>query len=312
MKYLEAICVTLSLILLTGCGVKESDTSAQNPAEHQLQTVEEFSDEELLMPVIPDSIEDPSERARFASLHFWDDLDFTDTISTSNRALMEQNFVNFITILSLSDERTQEEAVNLLMGKAKINQKALDMLTSIADDYLDNPNSPMRSEDLYIVFLRQRIEDINQNEAVRLRAEDRLEAVMKNRPGDIAADFEYIDRESKKKMSLFTTPVGSEGMFVVFYDPDCSHCKEILGSIRSDEKLNTLIAEGRVTVLAVDVKDDRNAWDESKNSMPSNWIVGFNSDGIIDREAYSLPALPSVYVLSPDYRVIGKDVTVNL
>jgi len=52
-----------------------------------------------------------------------------------------------------------------------------------------------------------------------------------------------------------------------------------------------------MTVLAIYTEGNRPLWDETKVSMPKDWIVGMDSDSIVDRDIYSIPAMPVMYLL---------------
>lgn len=41
--------------------------------------------------------------------------------------------------------------------------------------------------------------------------------------------------------------------------------------------------------------------------MPQEWTVGIDNSRIVERELYSLPAMPVIYLLDKDKRVLLKD-----
>lgn len=70
---------------------------------------------------------------------------------------------------------------------------------------MDDPNSPMRNEEHYILFLEALLSLPGLPEAERIRPAYRLETTRKNRPGTIAADFAYTDHRGKRQ-TLHGTP----------------------------------------------------------------------------------------------------------
>lgn len=175
---------------------------------------------------------------------------------------------------------------------------------SIAYMRWGNPASPYRDEERYIDFLNHFLAVDTLPQAVRLRAEERLRVASLNRRGTIANDFEFIDRDGRRG-----TLHGTQGpeIMLIFYDPECPHCGDILAMIAGDEGINKAIADGTLTVLAIYTEGKRGVWDRTKAAMPANWEVGYDMSGILDNGLYDLPAMPIIYILDSSRRVILKD-----
>lgn len=259
---------------------------------------------ELPMPIVPDTLRSVEARAAYVVAHYWEAMDFSDRRLSSDTAFIEQNFANFVAILNLTDRGSADNAIENLVDKAATDSMAFSLLTAIAGKYLDEPNSPMRNEELYIGFLKSFIDTSETTESERLRYENRLAEAMKNRRGTRAADFDFIDRDGVT-CALSEAISKNDVTLLVFYDPDCSHCKEIIGRIA-----DIPLANG-VGVLAIDAEGDRNRWEVTKSTMPVGWRVGFATTPILDQELYSLPASPTIYLLDRDATVIMKDPAVD-
>lgn len=253
----------------------------------------------LPLPAVPDSLFLPQDRAGYAVTHFWDALDDVSPSLRGDTAFMEQSFANFIALLPYVSEAVCDTAVVRLVSHVRPVLSDYTLLAEIARKYLDDPNSPMRSEELFIVFLRHFAADPALPEAMRLRAADRLGQAMKNRPGTLAADFSLVTRNGSR--STFRRQLAADTTIVMFYDPDCSHCREIT------ERLIAMGSSLRYRVLAVDVAGDRQLWESSNYSLPQSWQVTFATDPVDDDEIYVLPALPSFYLIAPDATIILKD-----
>ncbi len=104
------------------------------------------------LPAVPDSITDPVKRAEFAVMHYWDRYDFRGREQLSDTVYVEQSLVDFWALLSMAEPATARNAVNGLLDKAAIYPKQLALIDWLAGKYLDDPNSPMRNEDIYIMF----------------------------------------------------------------------------------------------------------------------------------------------------------------
>lgn len=175
---------------------------------------------------------------------------------------------------------------------------------SLAYRYWGSPASPYRNEGKYITFLDSLLASDNLPDALRTRAEYRRRIAMLNRPGLIASDFSYLERHGgESRLHDLSSPL----TLLVFYDPECPHCTDILHWLASSEHINKAIDEKRLTVIAIYAEGKRDVWDKTRYDMPDNWIVGYDLTGILDQEIYDLPAMPTPYLLDSEKRVVLKD-----
>lgn len=264
------------------------------------------AEEDLPLPRVPLSITDYGERAAYIAAHFWDAMDFCDTARSHDERFMEQNMVNFMSLFPHADSTALAAAIDTLMLRASVDRTAFRLVNDIAEKYLSNPNSPARNEDWYILFLEGELRTPTLTTDERLRPTARLKTAKKNRPNTLAADFEYTTREGKTS-SLHKTV--AELLLLIFYDPACAHCADILSSLRADTQICRLVEERRLSVLAVYTENDRPLWKKTKADMPAEWTVGIDESGIVDKAIYDVPAMPMLYLLDHDKRVILKDPT---
>ena len=259
---------------------------------------------ELPLPEVPSALTAPEDRAEYIISRFWDGMDFADTLRSRNRLFMEQNFVNFLSLFPHARQETLPLYVEKLLKRAAADSVAFSLVNDIAERYLDDPNSPMRCEEYYILFLEELLCLPGLSEYDRIRPAYRLETAKKNRPGTVATDFSYTDRNGNRQ-----TLHGTRGkwLLLLFYDPACSHCSEILNALHGNPLLAELVSQKELTVLAVYTEGDRKLWNETKDAMPQEWIVAIDDSRIVECVSYSLPAMPVIYLLDAEKRVILKD-----
>lgn len=178
------------------------------------------------------------------------------------------------------------------------------LLDSIAYGRWGDPSSPYRDEERYISFLNRFLACDTLPETLRLRAEERLRVASLNRVGSIAHDFEFVDRHGRRG-SLHAT--AGDRIMLIFYDPECPHCNDILRELAASPDLNEAIASGGMTVIAIYAEGKRDIWERTKGDLPAAWQVGYDLTGILDSELYHLPAMPVIYLLDPDHRILLKD-----
>jgi hypothetical protein len=255
---------------------------------------------ELPLPVVPSSITSSQERAAYILQHFWDSLDFADTVRSLQNDLIEQNFSNFAALLPLADADAQSAAVSRLLARAAAEPKALKLMITTARKYLYDPNSPMFSEQSYAVFVESALSrhDVDSAEQQRLSTERRW--IAKNRPGTLATDIKYRTADGTVT-TLHKTPVHGE-MLLILYDPTCDHCQEILKSYADDSEISRGIADGELTVLAINLVPD-----EKPYNVPAAWISGTDLSAVEDNDLYIIRATPTIFLLDDAHKVLVKD-----
>lgn len=293
-----------ALILFTGLiAVCAFGTSCNNiTGKTDINARAQVAIKELNLPDIPETLTSPQERGSFLAAHFWDGLDELTPEQRRDTALIEQTFANFLGILPYVAE--PEESVRILIEKNVAHADGLRLVEFLADKYLADPNSPMRSEDLYLLFVRRFSTDARMPDDVRMRGEFHLEQALKNRPGDRAANFRLVTREGAS--DTFLDMLAADTTIVMFYDPECSQCREITSRLSAEDVLLPY------RLLAVDVAGNRPAWDATAASLPAGWAVAYATTPVEDEDLYVFPALPAFYLVAPDGTVILKDFMIRL
>lgn len=236
-------------------------------------------------------------------------IDYGDTVALCDNKVMTKRMVQFVKLLPGADSLAVKAALSHFLNGIKHVDKALLAADSLADLYLNNPASPVRNEGLYLEYLETLVATDGIPDFVRERGAVRLRTASLNRPGTVATDFRFLTRKGKR---LSLHELKSECTLLVFYDPECPHCADILDEIAGDARVNASIAECAVTVLAVYAEGKKDVWERTKCDLPSNWLVGYDVSGILEHNLYDLPAMPIVYLLDRDKRVLLKDPNVKL
>ena len=232
------------------------------------------------------------------------DIDYSDTARLHSEPYMEETMSKIVKLMPATDSASTHHALSILFNGMKHDGRALNETTRLANLYLNNPASPARNENLYIRLLRTLLSTDSLPESLHEQASERLRIALLNRPGSVATDFRYLDRNgSKGSLHQFEAP----RTLLIFYDPECPHCPEILKQIALHRGINRAIDEGKLGVLAIYTEGNRDVWEKTKAEMPRNWTVGYDLTDILDEELYDLPAMPTLYLLDSDKRVILKD-----
>ncbi len=274
-------------------------------AQNRKETEAAKPAKEFRLPDVPDTLKDPKARASWLSLHYWDHFNFSDTALISKPEITEQAFVDFISILPYTPEAAV--AVNTLFRRASAEKEMLYHFISLGDKYLYEPNSPMHNEELYILVLRALVDNPRLEEIDKVRPRHLLEMALKNRPGDVAADFTVTCRDGKRlKLSQIKSPC----LLVYFNDPDCEDCRRVKERLTSSQTVNGLLVSGRLKLLSVCVEGKTAMWE--KAAFPARWIDGYDEgQGLTREQVYDLKAMPTLYLLDAEKKVILKDAPVE-
>lgn len=264
----------------------------------------------LPLPKVPPDLFRPEERSAYVALHFWDALDFARDTLALDSAFMEQSFANFLDRLNATSPGYAQISVDTLMTRALQRPEVFDLVWWMTTHYLDDPNSPMRDEELMIHFLRHASGAENGvPEATRERARHRLAQAMKNRRGTKSADFRFVTRDGTQT-TLHSALKGAGETILMFYDPDCEVCADVEKQMASDAGINNRIKSGELQIIAIDpFGTESGEWRRHADTLPAGWTVGLSPGGEIDdREIYDIRATPTIYILGRDGEVIAKDV----
>lgn len=241
----------------------------------------------------------PSEKLAGRLVELWNGYDFANS-AQANRDAGEQLFSNFIYLLQYADSTTASNAVVSFYGKASAYEASRSWCHATVDHYLANPDSPFRNDAVYVHFLKAFMASCN-DESLSSRARYMLDMISRNQPGTVAADFGFVDRNGRAG-TLHS--LKSKLILLVFNDPGCDKCQEIMPSLLADP----LFASENLLVLSVYPYDDAALWRECAVALPGNWLdVHDAGSEIIDARLYHLPAMPSFYLLDSEKRVLLKD-----
>ena len=86
---------------------------------------------------------------------------------------------------------------------------------------------------------------------------------------------------------------------------------EIISQIIHDSDISAHLNNGKLKILAIYTERNESVWNANKNLLPANWIVGKDISGITENEIYDLKAMPTLYLLDKDKRVLMKDLDIR-
>ena len=294
----------LPLVFTIGCREKKAEQFTALP----------FPD--VMVPAV---INTQNEAAEYLAEHWWDRLTDPERdypcdsvlISGVSRSDVEQKFANWTVILGAVSYDHAVKSVRHLFDKVVSCEKkdtasnVFEAMTEIVQKYLYDPNSPMRNEDFYGPYVERLSQCELVDEGMRQAYVFDANMCALNRTGTKAADFRFSERNGKTRRLY---DVKADNIILFFSNPGCKACLDIINTLKSMPVVAEGIASGRLAVLNIYIDEDLKAWREYMPIYPEEWINGYDPNYVIRTDVlYNVRAIPSLYLLDKDKKVIMKD-----
>ena len=303
-KYL----ILLYLFLLCACGPRGGKNVSAPAAPREFPQVE-----------VPSMYSDPAERTAYAAGHFWDR--FTDTTKvyacdsvTVNGVPMETLEAQmglFATLLGQMPLEEGGKAVARLYDRAEAFERkypdsnVFEQLSRWTKHYLYDPNSPVRNEDLYGYYVDRLSKSDLIDSEYRMGYEWEARMCRLNRVGTPAADFSFTDTRGRVR-TLYG--LKAEYTVLIFGNPGCKACMDIMEAMESTSEVAELISSGRLQVVDVYIDQEIDDWKAHIPEYPKTWINGYDHNYAIRTDLiYNVRGIPSIYLLDADKTVLMKD-----
>ena len=271
----------------------------------------------------PGMLTETQDIAEYMAVNFWNGITDpsraypSDSLMTSGvlKGDVEQKFADWTMILDMVPPAVADKAMARLFDrsveceKADTSSNVFETFTELAYKYLYDPNSPVRNEDYYHPFVKR----LSAYEGIspEMRAKYAHDAKMTslNRIGTIATDFRFAD---KRGVIRTLHSIQSPFTLLFFSNPGCEACYNIIEMLKGQEVIAGMIKSGYLSVLNIYIDEDLQAWRDYMPIYPDEWYNGFDPDLAIRTDnLYSVRAIPSLYLLDQDKRVIMKDAPEN-
>ena len=271
----------------------------------------------------PAMMTDPQNIAEYLAEHYWDRfIDPSRTypsdsmmVSGVKKGDIEQKFADWAYILDMISFQKAEKALSGLYSKALACEQAdtasavFEFFNETAYKYFYDPNSPLRNEDYYNVYVRKLAEYAGLTPEMRGKHEFDVRMTSLNRVGTVAADFKFAD-----KYGRFHTLHGIKAPLTLlfFSNPGCNACMDIINVLKGEPAIASMISDGTLAVLNIYIDEDLQGWRDYMPIYPQEWYNGFDPDLVIRTDnLYNVRAIPSLYLLDEEKRVILKDAPEN-
>ena len=313
--------VLSALFLFAGC-------NGSNKPAHSKQAPVEFPQVQL-----PSYINDNAQAVSYMARNYWDKFfameareGLSGAVHGVDSISFEKAFGMYAQILSMAKPKDVDLSVKELFANLDSlalggERKPLLAVMSKAEHYFYDPNSPVLDEEIYLCALDGILAAKSLSELDKLQYEYQHRICSLNRVGTPAADFTFRELNGRNASAGAATfgryvekslyDIKAEYTLIFFNNPDCNACAEILDAIKNSP-LTGLVKRGELKVLAMYIDEDLTAWRNNSGKYPDEWIYAYDHNLILrDNNIYGLRAIPSLYLLDKEKRVILKDAPVG-
>ena len=207
----------------------------------------------------------------------------------------ENIFLDFAKMLQQLPLDSGKIQIQLMFNDWNRNNKHdINLLSSLCEDILGDPDSPFYNDELYITSLEETLKSETLKDDEKIRPQILLETALKNRVGSPAQDFPIYKRNGER-ISLYS--IESPYLILFFNDPDCNSCEKAKTILSADTTLSSMLSQKMVVILGVYPFGDMELWidgcDEKQLIMENSW--------------YDLRTSPTLFLLDKNKKVIIKN-----
>ena len=245
--------------------------------------------------------------------HYWDGLSFSDERLTRTPVFEPRLDKYFRELVPPQADSIEKEADRMLL-EARVSKPMFQYLMVYFVQKYVNPE--YMGQDAVFVHLFDKYINAGETEffteKYRKYLNDRAYSIMANLIGEPAANLEMVDSNGALR-PLYG--VNANYIIVCFWDPTCSHCKEVVP--RLDSMYRAKWKQEGVKIYGVMVDGGRDAWIQFiKDHNLSDWTHVYETKEHQDatekagqpgfRQLYDVYQTPTLYLLDKDKRIIAK------
>lgn len=304
----RALIISILALSLFACKGRKSDSPVGEANKATTSATQKGRQQSLqFIPALPPAILSDEQKAEYMREHYWDKFNFSDTtfINQIDSTRMLTAFAVYTA--GYIPDSLAYKYMPRLMQRASTSKRMYTYFLMLAEKVLHDPNSPMRNDEKYIPILENAVQSSWLDEYERMPYEYDLNIARQNRIGQKANDFTYTLASGRTgKMHN----IKADYTLIFISNPGCPMCGDVKEQIITSPMLQELIERKELKVLVIYPDADLEAWREHLNDYPTSWINAYDANQRIDKEhLYDLKAIPALYLLDKQKRVMAKDCT---
>ena len=247
------------------------------------------------------------ERINYLRLHFFDHVDFRDTLLLNSNAWANKA-ISYLSLYGNSrlDQKQLEaefiKAVTIMLNAAAVNAEVYKFLLDYVVGGFDKYHF-----DGVITYIADNFQDpfSCEDQERKTALQKKLDNFKKISIGKNAPEIEAPDPKGKI-MNL--SAIRSEYLLVIFWSTQCGHCTQMMPKVKDYYDSQN---PKRLEVMAVSIDTSRAEWTTFLKEEKLDWInvselKGYNSQAADD---YNIFATPTMFLLDSGKKIIAKPVS---
>lgn len=243
-------------------------------------------------------IKDPQEYLKVVKEHFFDAIDFKDSILI-NSAYVNDKIIDYIFYLNITNDdnilmEMQKESMQIGLGKIASNdalQKTV--LENILKEYANDQNSEMVNYVLENYY--NKLPGSLQDNAFRYQILSQVKTAIGKKAPNILWEENGVSKDLYGMSD-------ADYYMVLFFSSTCSHCQVDVPQFYSFSK-----EFYNMKVLAIGLEDEKEGWEKMVENLPEFTHVldlqKWDSEKVKD---YGIMEIPSYFLLDKDKNIIAK------
>ena len=252
-------------------------------------------------PYMPTKLESVQDYVHHKKEHYFDAIDFNNTVLQSS-GFLKDKLANFVfTALPLTadkvDLKEAEINKNIVLINSHIEQLSASFKFHIYNDlwnYAVVYGYNSVSDFIYNTYLNELAKETN-----NVEIKNAIEAHNRLRLGEVAPEIIWKKGTELLKLSGLN---GATNYVLVFWSSTCGHCIKELPALHKE-----LSGKNKIKVLAIGLEDDTENWkQESKNLTNFEHAISLGKWDSEYADLYDIHATPTYFILDNEKRIIAK------
>lgn len=170
-----------------------------------------------------------------------------------------------------------------------------------------DPGSSQRNDLMASIVLHHILQSKWYVEEEKQKALRSIQLLNQNKRYLQANDFTFFTPTGLKKRLY---ELQADWLLIYFYNPECHACQLLTNELEGSEILRASATSRKLTILAMFVDRDTSLWKRHISELPAIWIKGRDEEEFLYKHSvYDLRAIPSIYLLDRNKKVVLKDCT---
>ena len=258
-------------------------------------------------PTAPDTCTTIESRCNYSVMHFWDKCDLTRPFEAKNDSLLLEAMLTYFEIMKAgANVNVSLSSVRDLMFKSQANHDNF-LKLAVAAEYLLYYHDAELIDDLYMTFAGCVADAGWVKNDTRNHYREQVNKIGTSKLGEPILDFEYTDINGKRKHLTDNRSADAKIYLIIFGDGQTGSSIETM-RLNTDIALGNLVESGEVKIINIITTDAPKQWDSDSQAYAATWEVGASK---VPLSKLDMRIMPCVYILDEDFKVVGKNKTVN-